>query len=232
MKTIKLRVLAIALLIVVCQPVKQARADLFGGDVAVLVQILANAFQQLAQLQKILGAGRDTIALMEDINRGVNDSLNVLRTISPYTDPGIYKDWTRVQDALRALTQVYGSVVTSREATIQRDTDQNVAEAVTLNNQIYKYADQVDVIGEQIKQYSHAVSPGGAAKLTAQSLGIMLNVMNQSLRTQATGLKLQAQAMAVDNHKEKESTRYELESTRSLGDAMKAQDTSFKLPRL
>ena len=46
-----------------------ARADLFGGDVAVLVQILAQAIQQLAQLKAILDNGSDTLGLLRDINR-------------------------------------------------------------------------------------------------------------------------------------------------------------------
>jgi hypothetical protein len=111
-----------------------ARADMFGGDVAVLMQILANALQQLAQLRSILDTGKDNLELIRDINRGINDSLALIRTISPNTDPGLYKDWDKVQDSLQKLESVYGIVVDSQDATVQRDTDQSVAEAVTLNN--------------------------------------------------------------------------------------------------
>jgi hypothetical protein len=48
-----------------------ARADIFGGDVAVLVQILANALQQLAQLRNIVQNGQDNLGLIRDINRGI-----------------------------------------------------------------------------------------------------------------------------------------------------------------
>jgi hypothetical protein len=208
-----------------------AKADLFGGDVAVLVQILANAFQQLQQLQQLLRTGSDNLALIREINQGINDSLNLIRTISPYTDPGLYSAWNQVQTARKAMEPIYGTVVPSKIATMQEHTDENVAEAITVNNAIYSYTKDIDQIGESIKQYSHSVSPGGAQKLTAEGIGIMLNVMNQSLRAQATGLKLQAQGMAVQNQKDKEYVRHLVDSSQKLNTALKAQDTRFSLPR-
>lgn len=208
-----------------------AKADLFGGDVVVLMQILTNAIQQLAQLKSLLDTGRDNLDLLKDINRGINDSLNLIRTISPNSDPGLYKDWEKVSDALTKLETIYGIAVDSRDMKVQRDTDQSVAEAVSLNNSIYKYTKQIDEIGELIKSQSHAVSPGGAAKLTAQSLGVMLNLQNEMLRTQGSGLKLQAQALAVQNRKDKEQTRQMLSVSDSLNNALSTNSPKFQLPR-
>ena len=217
-------------LILFITPLKSG-ADMFGGDVVVLVQILSNAVQQLIQLKQIMQGGQDSLNLMKDINRGINDSLNMIRTIYPNADPGLYKEWEKVQQAITGIEKIYGVVVPSGEAPIQRDTDQSVAEAIALNNSIYKYTKDIDEIGEAIKQYSHSVSPGGAQKLTAQSMGVMLNVMNQSLRAQATGLKIQAQTLALQNHKDKELTRHTIENASVLSASMKSQDVSFEMPR-
>lgn len=208
-----------------------AKADLFGGDVVVLAQILANAIKQLIELKNLVDNGRDQLDLMRNINRGINDSLQLARTINPNIDPGLYKDWQNVGDALQKLQTIYGIVTDSPDARVYRDTDQQVAEAVNLNNDIYKYTSNIDDLGEAIKDYSHDVSPGGAQKLTAQTLGVMLQVMNQSLRTQATGLKLQAQTMAVQNKKEKDSTRQYLETANTLRAAMKKEKIQFVAPR-
>ena len=208
-----------------------AKADLFGGDVAVLIQILANALKQYIELKNIVENGRDQLDLIREINRGVNDSLQLAQTINPNMDPGIYKDWQNAGDALAKLQSIYGIVTNSPDAKVYSDTDQNVAEAVTLNNDIYKYTQNIDELGDAIKDYSHDVSPGGAQKLTAQTLGVMLQVMNQSLRTQATGLKLQAQTMAVQNKKEKDSTKQYLETANTLRIAMKKEKIQFVAPR-
>lgn len=209
----------------------EASADMFGGDIVVLTQILAQTIQQLVQLKQIFQSGKDSLDLVRDINRGINDSLNIVRTVYPDLDPGIYRDWDKIDRAMRGVQEIYGAVAPSKDAPIQRDTDQNIAEAISLNNSIYKYTKDIDEIGEAIKQYSHSVSPGGAQKLTAESLGIILNVMNQSLRAQATGLKIQAQSLAVQNHREKESTRQTLETANVMSESMKAQDVSFRMPR-
>lgn len=212
-------------------PARPARADLFGGDVAVLTRILAQAIMQLAKLREILGTAQDQIDLIRQINQGINDSLHLLKTIHPNLDPGIYRDWATVQEALAKLRSIYGDVITSPEAQIQKDTDQGIAEAITFNNAFYKYSQELDQIGERIQAESHNVSPGGATKLTAQALGLVIQVLNQSLRAQATSLKLQGQSLAIQNRKEKEATRHILDSTNSLKASMKAEKAAFQIPR-
>ncbi len=86
-------------------------------------------------------------------------------------------------------------------------------------------------MGEQIKSYSHSVSPGGAQKLSAQALGLIIQVLNQSLRAQATGLKLQAQSMAVENRREKEATKDILNTSNYLKTAMKTEKAAYPIPR-
>lgn len=228
MKRILFSLIATAL---ITGPSQIAKADLFGGDVAVLTQILAQAIQQLMTLKDILGAGQDTLNLIQEINRGINDSLILLKRIDPNLDPGLYKDWENVSDAIRRIQELYGGVINSQEAKIQKDADQSVAEAVSFNNDFYKWSSQLDELGEQIKSYSHSVSPGGAQKLTAQALGIIIQVMNQNLRAQATSLKLQAQTMAIENRKEKEATKEIMATSGALKQAMKSEKAAYHIPR-
>lgn len=207
------------------------RADFWGGDLIYLAQILENAIKQYIELKNIVETGKDQLNLIRDINRGINDSMRLAQTINPNINPGIYNDWNNVNFALGQLHSIYGRAPESPESRVYSDTDQNVAEAVTMNNEIYKYTQNMDELGEAIKEYSHDVSPGGAQKLTAQTLGVMLQLMNQSLRTQATGLKLQAQTMAVQNKKEKDSTKQYLETANTLRFAMKNEKIQFEAPR-
>lgn len=208
-----------------------SRADLFGGDVAVLTQILAQAIMQLSELKNILSTASDEIDLIRKINEGINDSLNILRTIDPNADPGIYKDWQNAQEALGKLQSIYGITVNSPEAQVQRDTDQQIAEAVSYNNNYYKWTRQLDEIGESIKSQSHDVSPGGAQKLTAQALGLLIQVMNQNIRAQATQMKLQAQGLAIQNKNAKEETKHFLSTAQGLKTAMQNEKIQFQVPR-
>lgn len=223
-------IVCLAMVVVVAVPVR-SKADLFGGDVAVLVQILANAIQQLAQLKEIMNTGEDTLGLMRDINRGINDSLSLMHTAGLIKDPGVYKEWSQVQQALGAMETIYGIAVPSQDQRAQMDADRGVAEAVTLGNSVFEYTKEVDELGETIKEFSHAVSPGGAQKLTAQSMGVMLHVMNQGLRVQSTGMKLQAQQLALENKKEKASTSVFLSTAKSLAGEMKKPREYYRTPR-
>ena len=219
-----------SLFIVACVSTS-AHADLFGGDVAVLTQILANSIEQLAHLQKIVGRTEDELKLLRDINRGINDAVTLINAISPIAEPGIYKDWELVNGALSKLQSIYGTVRNSPEARVQNDADQSAAEAIALNNDIYRYSKQIDDVADQVKAASRTVSPGGAQKMTVQTLGVMLKVLNQTLRTQATGLKLQAQTLAIQNKKEKDLTREYLASSQTLQTDMRQKKKFFELPR-
>lgn len=208
-----------------------ARADLFGADAAILAQILSNAIQQLAQLRQMLQTGSDTLGLLQDINRGINDSLRMADTLGLRVDPGLYRELRQIDAAVNSVETLFGKAVDSRLATVQRNTDQTVAEALTFNNELNDYTQRLDRIGEEIKTYSHAVSPGGAAKLTAQSLGVMIHVMNQQIRATGQGLKLQAQALALQNKQEKDRTKQYLREGEELKNKMQSLDAKFEVPR-
>ena len=68
---------------------------------------------------------------MREINRGINDFLNLIRTISPYVNPGQYGELKKVEDVLRKFGAAYGTVVDSPNALAQQSVDNAVAEAVT-----------------------------------------------------------------------------------------------------
>lgn len=210
---------------------KPARADLFGGDVAVLIQILSTSLQQLVQLQQILGQSKDSLNLLKDINRGINDSLQLMETLGPYFPPGVYSEYRKIKEVVGHIQSVYGIVTSSPLETIQQDTDQVASEAISFNNEVGIYSKNIDKIGEEIKAYSHAVSPGGAQKLTAQTLGVMIHVMNQQLRAQGQSLKLQAQGLIVENKRNKDATTQYLHEADTLAAAMKSDQIKFEMPR-
>lgn len=210
---------------------QKAYCDMWGADIPILLEILANALQQLVQLKAMLQNGSDTLDLLKDVNRGINDSLAMAETLGLRIDPGLYRDLKNVDQAVKSLEKIYGAAVDSKNATVQRNTDQTVAEAISFNNDLNDYTYRLDKIGEQIKSFSHSVSPGGAAKLTAESMGVMIHVMNQQIRAQGQGLKLQAQALAIQNKKDKDQTDQYLREGQSLKNKMIALNPEFKVMR-
>ena len=198
MKKIKVIVLVFSLLIS-----NPSKADIWGGDVAVLAQILVNAIQQLAQLKQIMTSGKDSLGLMREINRGIRDGLNVINIINPRFNPGLYGKTENAEQVLQMINDLYGNIPQTAEYRLQEAQDRSVAESIAMNGNLFRYADQVDDETQRILAHSRVVSPQGAAKLTAQSLGVLIGVTAQVLRTNSMMLKIMGENMALNNRQEK-----------------------------
>ncbi len=204
---------------------KQANAFSFGADVAVLAQILANAIQQLVQLKQILSTGSDTLGLMRDINRGIRDGITVLRIINPKFNPGIYGNLETADQVLRIIDDLYGKIPQTAELRLQQAQDQSASESISMNGTLFRFADQADEESKRIFAHSQNVSPQGAAKLTAQSLAVLIGVTTQVLRTNSMMLKAMGENMALQNRKEK------LQSSQFRAQYDGLSDGFDKLPR-
>lgn len=188
---------------------RQARADLWGGDVVVLTQILVQAIQQLYQLKQIFSNGRDTLGLWRDINRGIRDGLRIIQIINPKFNPGLYGSLETSEQVQRAIEELYGVIPRTSEYRLQEAQDKAVSESIAMNGTLFQYADNVDSETKRIISHAQSVSPQGAGKLTAESIAILIGVTTQVLRTNSMMLKMMGQNMALSNRKEKlQSTQF------------------------
>lgn len=209
------------------------RADLWGGDVIVLSQILTQTIEQLAQLREIVSSAQNEIEIMKNINEGLDDALLSLKEISPELDPGMFKDWRSVSRAMNGIEKIYGTSLNVKDSDLYKLNDTAVAEAVVLNNRLFKNAEEGDKIGRQIRQQVQHASPKGAQKITAQSLGYLLEVQSNSLRAQAKSIKLQAQSLARVNKIDKERSKIIQNTVSEINEAFskQAKKEKFKIPR-
>lgn len=182
---------------------RPAKADLFGGDVAVLLKILAQSIQQLYELRQIVGTGKDSLTLMRDINRGIREGLAIIRIINPKFNPGLYGSLETADQVQRAIEDLYGVIPQTSEYRLQEAQDRSVAESIAMNGTLFQYADSVDIEAKRIISHAQNVNPQGAAKLTAESLAVLIGVTTQVLRTNSMMLKMMGQNMALSNRKEK-----------------------------
>lgn len=213
-------------------PLSPARADLFGGDVAVLSQILVQSIQTVIQLKSILDNGKDALNLARDLNAGIRSGLDLIRIINPKFNPGVYGDLRNTQNVLRAIEAIYGATPDGADQDLIRSQDMSVAEVISMNRNLYDYADQVDRERERILYHSQVVSPQGAAKLQNQSLAVLIGVMTQLLRTQSQMLKIMAQNTALDTRKEKLLSQEFKQNYQGLSEGFKTLPSNLKLPSL
>ncbi|MDH4467980.1 MAG: hypothetical protein QE271_07970 [Bacteriovoracaceae bacterium] len=179
------------------------RADIWGGDVIVLTKILIQSIQQLYQLKLIFQNGSDTLGLLRDINKGIRDGLNIIQIINPKFNPGIFGKLENVESVLNAIEELYGIIPMTGEYRLQAAQDRSVSESIAMNGKIFRFADDVDEESRRIINHARLVNPQGAAKLTAQSVAVLIGVTTQMLRTNSMMLKMMAESMALENRKEK-----------------------------
>ena len=189
-------------------PIHVARADFWGGDIPLLAQIVANTLQELIQLRSILSTGDDTLGLLREVNEGIHQAMDMIQTMNRTFQPGVLSQYRTPEEILRAIEGMYGAIPNTSDAKMEGMTDQSVAEAIALHNQAFEYANLVDPEAEKIKDYARQVSPTGAARLTAQSLGVLIHVTNQVLRTNAAMLKMMSENLALQNRREKVNSEH------------------------
>lgn len=224
--------MALVICFVITFRTNPAKADLFGGDVAVLLQILAQTIEQVYRLKAIVENGKDTLNLMRDINAGVRSGLDLIRIINPKFNAGVYGDLNNPENVLRAIRDLYGEAPMTADKELIDIQDQSVAEVIAMNKSLYDYSAQVDLERERILVHSQVVSPQGAAKLQNQSLAVIIGVLTQLLRVQSQMLKVMGQNMALDNRKEKLTSEQFVENYKSLSDGFNQLPRDVKLPNV
>jgi hypothetical protein len=209
-----------------------SHADFFGGDLPLLAAIVANTIQQISELQSILGKGSDTLGFLRDINSGLSNAMMLSESLNRVVQAGI---WGNIQDPSQLFSMIqatYGFIPQSQRTQAQQLADQTIAESLLLHNAAFSYADAVDPQAEQIKSYSLGLSPLGAERQTASSLGVLIHVNNQLLRTQAATLKVMSEQLALQNSRDKLTTQQFLTEYQALEEGYSSMTTMQQATQL
>jgi hypothetical protein len=219
------------LIFVVAMPLR-ARADFWGGDLPLLAQILSESIMEVENLQMLLGTSKDSLNYLHDLNSGLRDAMQLMRTMNQTLKPGNLSNLNNVNDLIHELEQIYGRIPSTSEAKLQSTHDLTVAESIDLHNNAFRYADQVDPEAERIKDYASQASPQGAARAGLQAQGMQIHVLNQILRTNAALLKVQSENLAMQNRKSKMQSEQFRGQYNDLSRSLVEFTPGFDLPSL
>ena len=196
----------VVLLISASLPFRAARADIFGGDVAVLVQILVQAIDQVYKLQQIIGKAQQTVSILEDMNRGVKEVLRLAETAHIPLPPGVYAKAKTIDQAVWEARRVYGGI--AQNAPVAMHTQyRSGTEGLSLSQDAFDYSTFLDDQGERVKRAAVLANQATATRLTAETLGVLLHSMSHSNRLQAKSLEMSSSDRIGNSAKE--SARFE-----------------------
>lgn len=227
MKRFRSRIVAavLAFLIALGPAPKPARADLFGGDVAVLVQILAQAIQQVYKLQQIIGAARETVSILEEMNRGVKEVLRLAETAHVPLPPSVYAQAKTIDQAVWEAKRLYGEV-DARAPVSTRTQYRSGVEALSISQDAFDYSTFLDDQGERVKRSAVVANQASATRLTAETLGVILHSISHSNRIQAKGLELQSSDRIEDAAKDNARFNSFINTHQHIEDTLKSSSMS------
>lgn len=183
-----------------------ARADIWGGDVAVLLQILVQTVDEVYKLQQLIGKARETVSVLEDMNSGVKEVLRITQTAHVPLPTGVYRQAHEIDAAASTARAMYGSV-SDRSPIQMHNNYRSGVEALSLSEDAFDYSTFLDDKGERIKSSAVLANQASATRLTAETLGIILHSVNHSSRIQAKELELNSNSRLEDSAKA--SARFE-----------------------
>jgi len=193
-----------------------ARADIWGGDVAVLVQILAESIKQYYQLKQMIDQGQDQMAYLRWLNAGIENSIGLLESL-PIKDEKVLADLREFKRATEKIESLYGRVPKSPEEALQLLQDQTVAESLRMATSFKDYSEQQERNSDLIAVQARDASPRGAARMQAEMSAQILKSLAQLLRLNTQSLKLQSEQLALTNKASKDSVANYQRVNQNLG---------------
>lgn len=205
-----------------------ARADMFGADVAVLMQILAENIQHYYQLKTMIGQGTDQAEFLRQLNAGIENSIGLLQSL-PVKDEKILANLREFQGALNSVTEIYGSIPKSPDATMQTLHDQTIAESLRMINTFKEYSEAQEQNSIMIAAQSRDTSPKGAARMQTETSAQILRSLSQLIRLDTQMLKLQSEQFALNNKVSKDGVGNFQKLNRDFGNSFSGMKSDMGL---
>lgn len=180
-----------------------AHADLFGGDVAVLMQILSENIRRYYQLQQMIGQGREQMDYLRLINAGLDNSIGLLDSL-PIKDEKVLAELRNFKEAVSRVETLYGKVPKSPDEALHFLHDQSVAESLRMANSFKDFSETQEKNSLLIAAQAREASPKGAARMQAETSAEILRTLSQLIRLNTQMLKLQSEQIAMANKNAKD----------------------------
>jgi hypothetical protein len=174
---------------------------MFGEDIPFLIQIVTQSIQEVSSLTQIIGKSRETVSLLEDMNRGVKDVLHLAETAHVPLPPQVYEQAKQIDQATQTAESIYGPLSEHSPRFTQTQYRSGV-EGLFLSQDAFDYSNFMDGQGRKIKDSAVVADQSSATRLTAESMGVLLQTVDQTNRLQAKSLEMSSTGRIEESSKE------------------------------
>lgn len=172
-----------------------AKADLWGGDLPLLAEIVANTLHTMQELER-------QSSLMKDEMAGIKDKIYRIQTIADVVQPSQWNQWKDPQEALRRLKKIYYTLPNEYKNEKSDMIADEISRAMSAISGISTGANSSFQSGKELERRGADASPGVAQKLTASGVGSLVTLQAQSQIIQSHIVSLLSQMLADSNEKE------------------------------
>ncbi|HLB59826.1 MAG TPA: hypothetical protein VJL87_07090 [Bdellovibrionota bacterium] len=184
---------------------RPAHATDFGAAAIAILKLVGISIKELAELKKILDTGKDTLRIINDVNRGIHDAVHLAKNLEDTLKSGRWGDVsTDVQRILYQVEEIYGAIPDTPRKEIQKVVDDTIVDAIQRHNQIYENAEESKPDRQWLaNELRMNPSPGRATQLQANIQYELLNALIRIEKNQALTMKLLAQQLGMENNLDK-----------------------------
>lgn len=185
----------IFLLILLMATTKSAKADLWGGDLPLLAQIVTNTLNTIIELQR-------QRQLMEEEMDGIRDRIDRIQTINDLVQPSQWDQWKNPEEAVRRLGVIYRTMPKEYRSEKADMIESELSNAMNLIARVKSESATNYDSGKELENRALGSSPGVSQKLTASGVGTLISLESQTQVIQSHVVILLTQMLAEGHEKE------------------------------
>lgn len=172
-----------------------AKADLWGGDLPLLAQIVTNTLNTIMELQR-------QRQLMEDEMAGIRDRIDRIRTIHDLVQTSQWDQWKNPEEAIRRLGVIYRTMPKEYRSEKADMIESELTNAMNLIARVKSESTTNYKSGKELETRALGSSPGVSQKLTASGVGTLISLESQTQVIQSHVVSLLTQMLAEGHEKE------------------------------
>jgi hypothetical protein len=208
---------------IVFYPIKEIQADMWGGDIPLLIQIIAKTIEQIEELNQIISTTRQTVGVLEDMNSGIKEVLRLANTAHIPLPPQVYQQANTIAQATETARSIYGDPPMNAPVST-RTHFQSGTEALFLSQDAFDYSTFLDQTGENVKASSIGANQSAATRLTAETLGVVVEAISHTNRLEAKGLEISATDRLENSQKDAANYESFIETNNAIENGFRSYD--------
>ena len=217
----RLKVIAVAAVLSLSAP-KPARADLWGADLPLLVEIVANTLKTYYQLY-------EQTQLMRAELKGIHDKIYRFEAIKEIIRPDDLEAWKDPKEAIRRLERIYYTLPPEFKTEKSDQVVRQISQSMSVAGLLTRDAKPAFESGKQLEKRALDSSPGVANKLTASGVGTLVTLQSQSQVAQAQIIALLSQMIAENGSKDAARLNSQSREYKTLGSGLNGFSKQLKL---